>query len=199
MKEIVIDAHSTYCEIQSKKAEGDELFCRCENYPETFLFLIGLEFYLITYNSCLHFGNRIQFIEDIVKTCLGKTKVFERYEVNRHKINDDLKEYRLRGTVLKKYIEQINYLYQDASGREYAITTKADYIEAIVNNDALKESYLKSKKHLETRGLNYHIEELTRLYTANIIQVEEIEVVKSVASLIDKINNYLKQNENGIS
>ena len=200
MKEILLDVHSTYCEIQTKheREKKNEWADYCIRTPKKILFLAGNQFYLVTYFTCMEQGGRLDFIQDTIKQCLGSTKIFPKYEVNRCRVNEDLKEYRLRGKALKKYIEQVNYLY-DASGREYAITTKADYIEAIVGDDKLTENYEIAKKFLEGKNDKYFLGELKDLYLANCLWVDDIEVIKSVDNLIDKINNNLKQTTNGHS
>ena len=201
MKEIILDVHSTYCEIQTKQEQNkkNEWADYCIRTPKKVLFMAGNQFYFVTYFTCMEQGAKLDFIQDIIKQCLGSTKIFERYAVERTNVNDDLKEFRIRGKVLKKYIEQINYLYQNADGREYAITTKANYMEAIVNDDLLKENYEIAKKFFEGKNDKYFLEELKDLYLANCLWVDDIEVIKSVDNLIDKINNNLKQTTNGNS
>lgn len=109
MKEIILDVHSTYCENQTKRERENknEWADYCIRTPKKIMFLAGNQFYLITYFTCMEQGGRLDFIQDIIKQCLGSTKIFPKYEVNRCRVNEDLKEYRLRGKALKKYIEQV--------------------------------------------------------------------------------------------
>lgn len=185
MKELILDMHSVGCE--ARKLHYFENWCY-EN-PKTVLILIKNKFYLLTYFHCAECGDHPGFVQDIIHRITGNSKIFESYLVERGGVDNDLKEYRIRGKQLKKYTQQINYLYYDNASREFAVTTKTDYMEAIVDHEILTENFklaneflLNNEKH---KSLLYSLE---RLYYMNFIGVNDIEIVNTIDNLIKQIN-----------
>ena len=191
MQEFYIDLHSDLCPCSKGEQTGWDKYC--ELNPERFLFFLGNQFFLITYHSCLS-HDKYDFKKSLIEQLIGKYKIFERWNVNRGvNTEKDLKDFRIRNKELKKYVQQVNYLYYDASGREYAITTLTNYIESICNQDLINDNYKKAKEVLEKKGYDWLINELKGLLMANKLYItDETEYFKTTEHLIKSINKLTK-------
>lgn len=185
MKENYLDQHSSFCNSQC-----------CISYPERFLFFAGNKFFLITYHSCLNHGDQYQFKKDLIELVLKKTKVFERYEVNRGvSITKELRNFRIRNQALRKTIKQVNFIYSGNNGYEYAITTTADFLETISNESVIKEAYEEAKLFLEQKGYDFLLEDLRQLYFSNLVyDNSDTEVSKTIDHIVSIINNSINSN-----
>jgi len=193
MKEYYIDTHSSLCPCSTgKKQKG---FRYCELNPVRFLFFLGNKFFLITYHPCLDY-DKYDFRKSIIEKICKKYAIFERWDVNKGVNTDkDLKDFRIRNKELRKYIQQVNYLYYDATGKEYAITTLTNYIETICNQEIIKENFNKAKEFLQKKEYYLLIGELEKLYEVNILyHVSEAEYFKTTKHLIKSINKLTKMN-----
>jgi hypothetical protein len=55
----------------------------CELNPERFLFLVENKFVLITYNTCMNFGDQYEYKKKLIDKVIEHNKVFDYYELNR--------------------------------------------------------------------------------------------------------------------
>lgn len=195
MKEIYLDSHAGWCEQQ--KTIDKDMGRFCELNPTRFLFFVGTKFYLVTYHDCMSY-DQYDFKKEIVSSCIDQKKIFELYKVNRGvNIRDNLRDFRIRNMSLKKYIEQVNYIYSDNAGKEYAITTRTKYLDLICDQNAILESYIDAKEFLLKHNYNYLLIQLDKLYQENILfGNDDTETVKTIDSLINFIHKEIKQ-ENG--
>lgn len=193
MDEILLTQHADNC--SSRKVIKNSWDCFCENNPEHFLFFYNNQFKLVTYFSCIsQYCPHLSFKEDIIKACLDKYKVYNPYEVGRWHISEHLIEVRNRGASLKKWIEEINYLYEDNAGKEYAITTKTDFHICCYNQEERDDNYIKAKKYLEDNYSNHKnlFNQLDALYKINISPIQYMNE-RDIATTIDQLKTVIKQ------
>lgn len=193
MKEFIIDQHAWNCPCQRKKVnDWDKM---CELNPERFLFFLGNQFILVTYFTCLSFGDKYLFKKELVELACKKSKFFDRWEVERSiDVKSELRDFRVRNTALRKYIQQVNYLYYDNAGKQYAITTKVKYIDKICDQELIDTNYENAKLSIEKSKYKWLLKELDNLYYANLVHNDyDIEFVKTVDHLLIEINKLTKQ------
>lgn len=192
MKEYYIDTHLNQC-IESKKI--DNYYGRyCELNPNRFLFFLKTNFFLITYNNCISHYDHLEFKKMLIERIIGNNKLFEYYEVNRGvDVNDDFKNFRIRNQSLRKYIQQINFIYNNAAGKKYAITTKTKYIDSICNQEEIKTNYNNAKDFLIKNEYDWLLPELEELYYKNTLFNDNVaEYHKTIEHLINSINQLTK-------
>lgn len=187
MKEHFIDNHSELC----KQLDSKHGFGYCELNPERFLFFLGTKFILITYYDCIAYVSegKYGFKEKLIKKVIDDNKIFEYYEVNRSvDLERDLKNFRIRHKALKKYIEQVNFIYRDMVGKKYAITTRIKYLDSICNQDEIKNNYEAAKIFLTENNYDWLLESLDELYYANRLYHNNSAVnYKTIAGLVKEI------------
>lgn len=194
MKEFFLDKHSSVCEDRITKQDFCSSFC--ELNPERFLFFIKNEYYLVTYHRCLNHPH-IDFKEDIIKKIIEISKVYETYKVNRSvRVDDDLKDFIRHNKTLKKYAQEVNYLYSNASGLQYAITTKVNYIEHICSDFERMKTYKEAEDFLTKNDFEWLIPSLVQLHRANnLYEYDESVRVRTVDALIKMIKEEIKTQE----
>ena len=110
------------------------------------------------------------------------------YDLERIHLDRILKEYRLRNKNLKKYHNEINFIYSDNAGKQYAITNRIPFMDSIINQDEILSNYKICKDYLIKNGIDYLIKELDELYNYNhFFEFDKIEVFKTIDHLIDNI------------
>ncbi len=189
MVEHFIDVHSSFCRCSVK---GNEILPPFNIRPERFLFFLSNDFFLITYPDCLNTPDRYSFKVDIIEQMCKKSKHMCLYEIDRGwELSKSLKDYRIKNRALKKIITQVNYIYTNAVGKEFAITTTVNYIDAICNQDLIDENYKKAKYFLEKMEYDFLLQPLQNLYFNNRVFFENdnIEVHKTIEHLTKTINN----------
>lgn len=196
MKEFYLDLHSETCSCHPDNKEKKTYWSDfCEYNPERFLFFIGNKFALITYHNCISFYDKYDFKKSLIDKAIKNSKVFQKWEVNRGvSVSSELKDFRLKNKELRKYIQQVNYLYRDASGKQYAITTKTDYLDSICNQDIIDENFKTAEEYLKSKEYDWLLTELKDLYRANIVvrNYDDLEVFKTTEHLIKSINQLTK-------
>lgn len=187
MKEFYLDSHSTICKVQPEK-----YFQWCDQRPERILLFLDNRFFIVSYHSCLA-HDKYDFIKTIIESAITNNKIYEKYEVNRGvSVSDDLKEWRLRNTPLRKYVQQVNYLYSDNAGKSYAITTKVKYIDAICDQEAIRKNFIDAELFIQNK-YPWMKKQLEELYVANLLSDDyEVSHIKAIDHLIDSINQLTK-------
>jgi len=198
MKESFLDAHANWC-----KPQQDSFYNQphefCKENPDRFLFTIKNKYYLVTYYKCLSHNN-IGFKEEIIKTILEKYSIYEKYEVNRTvSIDTDLKNFRKYNQTLRKYVEEVNYIYCNAAKKKFAITTTVNYIDHICSNYEREESYEEAKAYLIKNEFEFLLPDLEELHsTNNMGDYDYAERFETIDHLIGAINQEIKTlEENG--
>jgi hypothetical protein len=198
MKEFFLDVHGNGC-----KDKGD-MYSNwshetCKTNPQRFIFTIKNKYYLVTYHQCLSINN-IDFQEEIIKTVLEKHNIYEKYQVNRSvSIDTDLKNFRKYNQTLRKYVEEVNYIYSNASKKKFAITTTVNYIDHICSNYEREENYEEAKAYLIKNEFEFLLPNLEELYWANNMgDYDYAERFETIEHLIRMINQEIKTlEENG--
>lgn len=201
MVECYIDSHSDYClavDERYKKLNDEHKvlsfnsFEICNMNPERFLFFIKNRFLIITYHRCIHNGfTHIEFKQDLINKVITKNKIYNKFDIERVHLDTILKDYRLRNKNLKKYHNEINFIYSDATGKQYAITNTIPFMDSICNQDEILSNYKICKDYLIKNGLDYLMKELDELYNYNHhYEFDKVEIFKTIDHLIDNIKKY---------
>lgn len=200
MQEYYIDMHGDRCPDKNWKPPIHPLDPYvpenyCDRNPVEFIFYLNNDFHYIRYHMCIASRNDYDFMRDLVQKLCEKSKLYEFYKVEKSvSLSVSLRKYRMKDVELKKYVNQINFLYYNMVGKEYAITTETSFLDVLVDNDMLRDNYEKAKQFLIERGKEHHLDYLQKLYDANYLgQVSEVEVVKTIDNLIKKIKDGIKE------
>lgn len=130
----------------------------------------------------------------LVKKVIDDSQIFDLYEIERGvNVKSTLQEFRIRNQSLRKQIQQVNYIYLDASSKEYAITTTLDYLDWLCNQDDIDQNYTAAKELIIKNQYDWLLPQLDKLYIANKVYNEnETEYCKSIDHIIQEINKYTK-------
>ena len=190
MKEYFLEEHSSLC--RNNTGEYYKDFCKYN--PERFLFFVGNKFVLVTYHQCLEFGERYEFKKSIIDAIIKNNKIFDLYKVDRSiNIEKELKSFRIKNQALKKYIQQVNFIYSDNANKSYAITTKTDFLEHICNQEEIDENYKKAKSFLKDKKYDWLLDDLDNLFMYNkVYDSEDTEYHKTIEILVKSINQLIK-------
>lgn len=195
VKEFILDNHSEHCKCHPNQTKHTEWDYFCELNPKRFLFFLDNKFFLISYYGCIEYYDHLEFKEMLVKKVIDQYNIYDLYKVNRGvRVSDELAKFRKTTTLNNKIIQQVNYIYSDAAGRQYAITTKIKMLDRIINEDEIKNSYKEAKAYLKQKEYDYLIDELDRLIEHNYLGVCESDIVKTIPHLIKLITKKTKQN-----
>jgi hypothetical protein len=189
MKEFYLDEHSWSCpcNIEATPLQWKKM---CELNPERFILFIKNRFVLITYNTCMNGGSHIDYKKELIDQIIKHNKVYDFYEINKSvDIDQNFKDFRIRNIALKKYIEQVNYIYSNSAGRKFGITTDLLYLDAIKGQDELDDNYKQALEFIEKTEYKFLIKELRDLYFANKLRNNhEAQYIKAVDHLVKEIN-----------
>jgi len=194
MKEIYLNLHSKSC-LAKKDINPNFLGFNgndfCEHNPERFLFFLGNEFWIIVYHRCLvGYDDNYDFKVELIKKIIDKHKIFKRYDVNKSiNVERDLGNFRIKNQTLRKWIQQVNYIYEDMTHKQYAITTTTNYLDAICDMYILKQSFDDAKEYLLKHGYDFMLESLNELFDVNRLD----SCNEDVAYHVSTINQLLKQ------
>jgi hypothetical protein len=191
MKEYLLGEHSKSC-------DGFVSHCgyynHCNMNPERFLFFFNSEFYLVTYFACLHGGEKYTFRQEILESLNEKIFPSDKYYFRRD-AEKDLRDFRIRGIKLQKYIYQVHYKYCDNAKKIFVLTSTTKYLDRILDNQKIKDSHEVAYNRLTELGLKYMHDELFDLYCANNYDVRESEIVKNIEHLIQTIKKETDDNQ----
>ncbi len=202
MKHIIIDQHANLCHChKDSKEEKCWLSNYCTLNPERFLFFHDNDFHVITYFKCMTYGNHNDFKEELLSIFIGKYSKAEVYDLSRSwEVEGALKESRLRGVEFNVHLHEINYVYSDVTGKEYAIAVKRDLNHKLISNDTIEKNYelalnkINSDENL--KGSKYLKDKLKELKHHNMIYISDAEVIKSTKHLITKFKKQIKEKTN---
>lgn len=198
MKHFIIDEHSDTCK---KRAfiDLEDIFSGfnqhkyCDQTPERLLFFAGNNFFLISYFRCLKPNfDEYEFIKSLIETAIGKLKILELYRVRKSvNVERDLNNFKTTNRHLRENIEQVNFIYGNASTK-FAITTYTPYIDAICDNEIIRSNYKIAKEYLYNNKLGYLINELDNLFQANYFLINDEEVIlKTTDQLLQNIKSLI--------
>jgi len=147
------------------------------------------DFYLVSYNGCFIYNERLWF-KNLIKNTL-KAKEIDKYEVESGwGLDSELHEFRLRDKAIRNKIHEVNFTYVDATRKIYGIVTTINYMDAVVNQDQIRENFKIFISGLEKNGYKTLIDEARYLLDYNTFHTDEAEIIKTVDILIKKINNH---------
>lgn len=185
MIDFYLDEHSHLCDIHH--------YTYCDK-PDTLLLFLKNKYLLIRYHSCMSDWGHLDYKQDLIKRIISDNKIFTLYEVTREKYSYN--DFCIHGKLtlpIKKTAKQVNYIYCDNAGKQYAITIKTDFFDEIFAQKDRNESFLEAKDYLENNGLDYLISDLKRLHEANSINsITESVCVKTMDELLKTINQLIK-------
>lgn len=193
MRELYLDQHSIICHCgNGKNPKGIQRFC--EINPTRFLFFLGTKFILITYHQCMEHLQEYDFKKQLINQVIEDNNIFEFYEVQKSvNVADTLREFRIRNQALKNKIQQVNYLYEDLCGKQYAITTTIDYFDWLCNQDEIDQNFEDAKDTMLKKEYNWLLPQLKELYLANkVYNQSETEYHKTIEHIIKSINQITK-------
>lgn len=191
MKHVVWEEHSSLCD---KIIYRNGYAFGCELKPNHFIFYANNDFVMLTYFMCMEHGDAPDFKMRIINSCIGSAKKHDLFSVERGRYGSSISRNLKTNNILKKHHTQINHIYADACGREYAITTTHPYIDDLCNQENLTNNYSKAKDYLINGNYDeYLIEELDNLYVLNkMYDNSAIEHIKTIDQLIKLINQQTK-------
>jgi hypothetical protein len=196
MIHIVLDKHSESCLATNEKLRGTELegWSRyCQLNPQNFVFFAGSDFYLLTYFGCIEGYSHLDFKREVLKEIFGRYSDLEWYKVGNERYNDDrFKDFALYGTGLHESIRQVNYIYRDAVGMRYCITTEMPFIEAFFNLEKVEANAQKAIDYLKANRLDYLCSEVEQLLQYNIIGLRKSDavIIKTINQITKIINTH---------
>jgi hypothetical protein len=190
MKEFYLDHHQWSCPCSDKNERPKKFGAFCDINPERFLFLVGGQYYIVTYHHCNEMGDKYEWRKEIVKAIYGKRVDVNEWEIDRGvNVDKELKDFRIRNKALRKYTYEINYKYSGV-GATYAIATKIPYLEGVCAGD---KAYEEAKAFLIKMEYDFLLDELHELHRSNMFyMVHDIEVSKTIGKLIKSINKEIK-------
>lgn len=198
MKEYYLDLHTDECLARRNRPRDktdyfDGFRHFCDHNPERFLFYLNGEFYIICYHTCITYGNDYDVKIALIKRTIEKHKVYELYDIDKGwDVNGALRNFRIRNESLRKFTKEINYIYSNAAGKLYAITTTVKYIDAICDQDKLDANYREAKEYLKNTH-EYLLDDLDELHRHNYLMCgTPAEHVKSIDHLVKLINQKTK-------
>ena len=200
MKHIILDEHS-WCCLYHKDRVNDkkEWFSHsCRLNPERFLFFLDNDFHIITYFNCKNHGDQYDYKKGFIEAIMGQSKKINVFHTRRgHEVERDLKESRLRGMEFDMYIDEINYVYRNNCGKEFAIATQVPLIDKLSINDTIDKNYLLAVEFIENNEFlkrqKFLYKELEYLKELNKIHISDTEIVKSTAHLAKVFRKKIKE------
>ena len=196
MIQIVLDQHTDSCLATKQKMLGTqfESWSRyCQSNPNHFLFFAGSDFYLLTHFACLEKHSHLDFKRDVVKQVFSRHSDLAWYEVASERLGEDrFKDFATYGTSLQESIMQVNYIYSDAAGLKYCITTETAFIEAFCNLEKVQENAGKAIEYLKTNRLEYLCPQVEELLENNIrgLRKSDAVIIKTINQITKIINTH---------
>jgi hypothetical protein len=193
MEEFLLDHHSILCKkdvIDYFKLSPRQM---CEMNQNHVIFFAANKFFILNYWQCMSY-NHADFMKENIQNILEKYEIMPFYVIRgKQHIGYDVKKFAKDNSLFKKQLRQTNYIYKDATGKMYGITTQTQFLDVLCNQDELKENYKKAIEYIKKRGYEYLRNDLDLLYSANCIYgVDDVKIVKSVDELIKGINQLTK-------
>lgn len=137
--------------------------------PKHFLFQIDYDFCLLTYPECLDVADHLDFKHDCLKTISSnrKGKPIQKACGVKPTIRDNK-----LSALIESSIEEILFIYGDATGKEYCFTKRAPYSEYLSKSasyDEAAEQAIKDLRQLDLSHWDYNnlVCQVQKLHEAN--------------------------------
>ena len=194
VREYRIDQHSSLCPCSKNPETAWDKYCDLN--PKTFIFLINTDFFIVSYHSCMEYGDEYRHKLDIIEAVLKKQEInfttIQRQLKKSIVLDDELRTSITKAISLQKYIQQIHYIYNDNAGKKYCITSKVGFIDSLINNDELLESYRLTMEYIKLHGYNFLEDQLIELISDNWIEgISEKNIVRTIDVLVNEINKFI--------
>ena len=166
------------------------------NYFE-FIFYANFDFYLISIPNCLlpssqsNQEKKRMLVESLYRQKKLKHNVEKSWDATK-KLNAILKG----EAEINQLQHEVNSLYCNNAGKNYAIVTKKPFIDFIANSDLVTENYKSAIKYLNEFDKKEFINEVEELYYLNTFYgIQQATLIKT----IDHLTKQLKNGNNKIS
>jgi hypothetical protein len=160
----------------------------CEKTPCNLIIFHDSDFYLITYHYCAYRNQYDLILEFIKQGFKSKNKP---YSVIDKSIPFDKKFKTMREDLFSmgSFIHEVNFIYQDAAGKQYCIYTEIPLIEKILNHDIIFNNYQLAKKELHGSNKEHLIEDVKELFYVNQHpEIKENQIISTTNQLIKQLN-----------
>jgi hypothetical protein len=186
MIDIYLDQHTNSCK--------NSYYGECKNICYLLIFIKN-KYLLVRYHNCENYWGHLDYKQDLIKRIIADNKIFALYEVIREKYSyNDFCIHAKLNLPLKKSAKQVNYIYSDNAGRQYAITTKTNFFDEIFSQNERDIALLEAEEYLQKMALDeLLLNDLRLLHEANSINsINDITIVKTIDNLLKEINLQLK-------
>ena len=172
--------------------ESYKLFHKqCDMNPEVLIIFASEEFWIIRYHKCTMRGwSKHDVAEYIMHKIYKKTNITGLYDNTAKSVwlNEELKNFRIRNIQLRKYINQVNYIYGNAV-RNYAVVSQIKYLDHICSCEKIDADKEATIKYLYENGLNEYIKEVEQLAEFNYVyHYNDVEISKTIDEIVCQIN-----------
>jgi hypothetical protein len=191
MRNIMVKEHHENCNLIGDERMHSYSFC--SSWQQVFYF--NGEFVFIEMPSCNWTNHSLSSFEKI-EIMLENSKHKWVLDVNRSiSMNTEFKNYRIRGARLKKWVDEVNFLYYDNAGRRYAVTTKIKFTEDLINQSKLEEEYKKAKDFLKEGAFSFSrfSESIDDIYKENKMYISPHEEYLTLNHLRLELNRKYKK------
>lgn len=193
MKKVCIQQCTNSCieETQKKveiaKTENEKFFASigyCRLSEDVIYF--GGEFIFITLPSC-YFGHQSDF--ELYKDILKNAKRSNPFDCDSgcHVNEKEFRDLRIRGFELRKYVDEVNYLY--GMGNRYAISTRWKFADELVNQSNFVKEIKESKEYCKNN--EYLLNQVDLLAAHNYIHISDKEIHKTLKHFINHLNKQI--------
>lgn len=208
---IIIKEHTDYCIAQRKynleryrSMQNQEWIAKINDFEEKeiLVFLYDSIFYIVELPSCNMSGNRPhEFIAKMIKKAInGKIVNYSNsyYEIiTGDRFIDKFSRYKYSGIISQEYVSELNYLYYNAAGKQYAVITNRLFTDMFFSNDQLELNYNNFCKYLDEIGYTIYKDEVSTLYFINRISTyNEIKIYNSIKEFSKLFLKQLKTKQN---
>lgn len=163
----------------------------CENNYFEFVFYADFDFYLVTVPNCLlpKYANEPEkkrfMIEIMYKQKKLKCNVQKSWEAGKK-----LKAMMRGDAEINELQYEVNAVYENLTGKQYAIVTKKHFIDFVINQDTLRDNYEKAIQYLKDIDRERFVDEVTELYYYNAFErLEPAILVKTIDHLTKQLKN----------
>ncbi|WBC28392.1 hypothetical protein RPMD05_12 [Rhodobacteraceae phage LS06-2018-MD05] len=196
MKHLILDQHRYDCKDHNY---GGWINPRkhCELNVKNRIIYIQGNFVLISSYPCMDHTYDYSFLEDLISE-YKKVKVKRYYDTDRISMSNYINKFDA-AKLLGKYVNEIHYIYSDAAGKEYCITTNQKITNAYKKDwNKIQENANKANEFIEAHfksDLEKEIykSKIDRLLKLNMPIDSKKETYKTIELLIKTIKNEIKQ------
>lgn len=189
MRKVIIQQCTDSCIKKTKKrieraeTENEKFFASinyCRLSEDVIYF--GGEFIFITLPSC-YFGHHSEF--ELYRDILKNAKRSDPFHCDSGcYVNEkEFRDARIRGFELRKYIDEVNYLY--GIGKRYAISTRWKFSDELVNQLSLKDEINEAKEYCKNK--EYLLNKVEDLAAHNYIHISDKEIHKTLDHFIKQL------------